>query len=304
VIDIAALGKTYRSLLGSRTVPALDDVTLRIEPGEVIGVAGPNGAGKSTLISLLLGLLRPTAGTVRIAGRPPRAYVESRGAAYLPELLHLPSRWSVETTLMRHATLAGVPRGERRSRTGRMIEWLGLAEHRNKDVRQLSKGTLQRLGLAQALIGDSDLVVLDEPTHGLDPLWTQRFRDIVRELRRPARVILIASHDLDELERVADRVAILHQARLERVVCAGVAGTVAEPVVYRIAATGADAAIERVFPSAAPVEGRVNEWRVRGPVAELNRGLAELIAAGAVVASFAPEASRLESEFRAAVEGR
>lgn len=304
MIEIAAVGKTYRSLLGSRTVPALDNVTLHVAPGEVVGVAGPNGAGKSTLISILLGFLNPTCGQVRIAGQPPRAYVESRGTAYLPELLLLPPRWTAERALRRHATLAGVSGGEVAKRTERMVEWLGLEEHRKKDVRQLSKGTLQRLGLAQALIGDSDLVVLDEPTHGLDPLWTQRFRDIVRDLRRPSRCILIASHDLDELERLADRVAILHHGRLERVVTAGVGAAAEEPAVYRIGATGADGSIGRFFPSATPVEGRANEWRVRGRVPELNRGLAELIAAGAVVISFAPEASRLESEFRAAVEGR
>jgi ABC-type multidrug transport system ATPase subunit len=304
VIEIAALSKTYRSLVGNRSVPALDNVTLHVAPGEVVGVAGPNGAGKSTLISILLGFLNPTAGQVRIAGEAPRAYVESRGAAYLPELLPIPPRWTTETTLRRHATLAGIPAAEVATRVAHMVGWLGLEEHRKKDVRQLSKGTLQRLGLAQALIGDSELVVLDEPTHGLDPLWTQRFRDIVRELRRPGRCILIASHDLDELERLADRVAILHQGRLERVVTAGVAAANEEPAVYRIGATGADGVIGRAFPSAAPVEGRTNEWRVRGRVAELNRGLGELIAAGAVVVAFAPEASRLESEFRAAVEGR
>lgn len=304
MIEIAALGKTYRSLLGSRTVPALHDVTLGLGPGEVVGVAGPNGAGKSTLISLLLGFLVPTSGRVRIAGQRPRAYVERYGAAYLPELLPLPPRWSVDSTLRRHAALAGVPPDEVAKRTARTVEWLGLEEHRRKDVRQLSKGTLQRLGLAQALLGDSDLVVLDEPTHGLDPLWTQRFRDIVRELRRPGRCMLIASHDLAELERVADRVAILHQGRLERVVTAGVGGAAEEPAVYRLAATGVEAIIARVFPAATPVEGRANEWRVCGRVAELNRGLAELLGAGAVVVAFAPEASRLESEFRAAVEGR
>ncbi len=304
MIEIAALGKTYRSLLGSRTVPALHDVTLGLGPGEVVGVAGPNGAGKSTLISILLGFLVPTSGRVRIAGQAPRAYVERHGAAYLPELLQLPPRWTVESTLRRHATLTGVPAADVAKRTARAVERLGLEEHQRKDVRQLSKGILQRLGLAQALIGDTDLVVLDEPTHGLDPLWTQRFRDIVRELRRPGRCILIASHDLDELERVADRVAILHQGRLERVVTAGVGAAAEEPAVYRLAATGAEPVMTRVFPSAVPVEGRANEWRVRGRVAELNRGLGELIDAGAVVVSFAPEASRLESEFRAAVEGR
>ena len=304
MIDIAALAKTYRSLIGSRIVPALHDVTLSINPGEVVGVAGPNGAGKSTLISLLLGFLGPTAGSVRIAGLAPRRYVEREGAAYLPELLPLPPRWTIDATLRRHATLARVPAEAVAQRTEHMVEWLGLGEHRKKQVRQLSKGTLQRLGLAQALIGDSDLVVLDEPTHGLDPLWTQRFRDIVRELRRPSRCILIASHDLDELERVADRVAILHQGKVERVVTAGVGPAEEGPLVYRLAAAGADAAIARVFPAATPVEGRTNEWRVRGRVAELNRGLGELIAGGAVVLSFAPESSRLETEFRAAVQGQ
>jgi ABC-type multidrug transport system ATPase subunit len=304
VIEIAALGKTYRSLLGSRIVPALHDVTLGIGPGEVVGVAGPNGAGKSTLISLLLGFLEPTEGQVRIAGLGPRGYVERHGAAYVPELLSLPPRWTVDTTLKRYATLAAVPAEEVAKRVEHMVEWLGLGEHRAKQVRQLSKGTLQRLGLAQALIGDSDLVVLDEPTHGLDPLWTQRFRDIIRELRRPRRCMLIASHDLDELERVADRVAILHQGRLERVVTAGVGSEQDAPTVYRLAAANADAVVGRVFPSAAPVEGRSGEWRVRGRVVELNRGLTELIAAGAVVLAFAPESSRLETEFRAAVEGQ
>jgi ABC-2 type transport system ATP-binding protein len=304
VIEIAALGKTYRSLLGSRAVSALDDITLAIAPGEVVGVAGPNGAGKSTLISILLGFLHPTRGKVRIAGQAPRAYVESRGASYLPELLPLPPRWTTEVTLRRHASLAGVPAGDIARQTDRMVEWLGLGEHRKKDVRQLSKGTLQRLGLAQALISESDVVVLDEPTHGLDPLWTQRFREIVRELRRPGRSILIASHDLDELERLADRVAILHQGRLERVVTAGTGPAGEEAAVYRLVAQGADGVIGRIFPGATLVEGRTAEWRIRGRLPELNRGLAELLATGAVVAAFGPDTSRLESEFRAAVEGR
>ncbi|HEU5170507.1 MAG TPA: ABC transporter ATP-binding protein [Gemmatimonadales bacterium] len=304
MIEIAHLSKTYRSLLGGRSVPALDDLTLAIQPGEVVGVAGPNGAGKSTLISLLLGFLAPTAGTVRLAGHTPRAYVERRGAAYLPELMALPPRWTVDAALRRHAVLAGVPAAAVPARVDRMVEWLGLEEHRRKQVRQLSKGTLQRLGLAQALVGDSDLVVLDEPTHGLDPVWTQRFRDVVRELRRPERCIVMASHNLDELERLADRVAILHQGRLERVVHAGAADTGEASCVYRLAATRAAEAVARLFPGASLVEGRDNEWRVVGRLPELNRALAELIALGAVVASFAPESSRLEAEFRAAVGER
>src|SRR4029078_8492333 len=104
---------------------------------------------------------------------------------------------------------------------GHVIELLGLEEHRNKKVKALSKGNLQRLGFAQALLRDERILVLDEPTHGLDPVWTQRFRDIVSDLRRPDRTILIASHNLDELQRLADRVAIIDRGRLQRLVSTG-----------------------------------------------------------------------------------
>jgi ABC-2 type transport system ATP-binding protein len=303
VIELQGLSKTYRSLLGTRVVPALDDLTLTLSRGEVVGIAGPNGAGKTTLISLLLGYLRPTRGRVLVEGQRPRAWVERYGAAYQAELIAIPGRWSVESALRRYTVLAGVVRGRASERVEGLLDQFGLADQRMKRVRELSKGNLQRLGLAQALASDSDLVVLDEPTHGLDPVWTQRFRDVVRELRRPTRVILIASHNLDELERLADRVMILHQGRLERVVQAGAgpgeAGSA--EVVYRLTLAAPHAALGTAFPQAAPVEGRAGEWVIRGDLAALNVGLAQLVGAGAVIVAFAPEESRLESEFRAAV---
>ena len=303
MIELQDLSKTYRSLLGSRVVPALDGVTLTLGRGEVVGVAGPNGAGKTTLISLLLGYLRPTRGSVLVDGSAPRAWIERHGAAYLAELVAIPSRWSVESALRRYSVLAGVAGPGVSERVARQLERFGLLDQRLKRVAELSKGNLQRLGLAQALASDSDLVVLDEPTHGLDPVWTQRFRDVVAELRRSSRVILIASHNLDELERLADRVLILHQGRVERVVAAGAApadATAAE-VVYRLVLAAPHPALEQIFPGATPVPGRVAEWVIRGELAALNQSLARLVAAGAVVAGFAPEQSRLESEFRAAV---
>ncbi len=304
MIELQGLSKTYRSLLGGRAVQALDDLTLTLNRGEVVGVAGPNGAGKSTLISLLLGFLHPTRGTARIDGLAPRAYVERHGSAYLAELVAIPPRWTVERALQRYAILADVPDAALRSRVDAAIDRLGLEEHRVKEVRQLSKGTLQRLGLAQALLGDADLVILDEPTHGLDPVWTQQFRDVVRDLRRPSRVMLIASHNLDELERLADRVAILNQGRLQRLVTPGSAPAGDGAVTYRLRLALQHPALAQAFPEAIAVEGRPNEWRVRAELADLNRALSGLLAAGAVVVAFAPEESRLETEFRAAVADR
>src|SRR5687768_6726452 len=217
LIHFEAVGHTYHSLLG-RTIRAVDDFSLTIGESEVFGLAGPNGAGKSTLISLLLGYLEPTNGAVRIGGMKPRAFVETHGMGYLSELVAIPPRWKLEDALARYAVLAGLSRRERRERVAHVTALLGLEEQRGKRVKQLSKGNLQRLGLAQALLRDEQVIILDEPTHGLDPVWTQRFRDVVEALRRPGRVIFIASHNLDELQRLADRVAIIDHGRLQRIV--------------------------------------------------------------------------------------
>jgi ABC-type multidrug transport system ATPase subunit len=298
VIELDGVSKAYRSLVRRRTVHALEDLTLSIPKGEVFGIAGPNGAGKSTLISLLMGFLLPTRGTVRLGGESPRGWVERHGASYLTELVALPPRWPLEQALTRLGTLAGQDPTTRRERIERAIGVLGLEEHRGKQVRQLSKGNLQRLGLAQALLDDSELVILDEPTHGLDPVYTQRFRDIVRELRRPDRTIIIASHNLDELERLTDRVAILSRGRLQRIV-GGTDAARSGTVAYRLTVAGT------VPPETAwgePVEGRPGEWRMVGEVGALNAELARLIGMGVVVTAFYPEESRLELEFRQAME--
>lgn len=303
MIELDHVSKRYRSLLRGRVVHALEDLTLTIPRGEVFGIAGPNGAGKSTLISLLMGFIAPSGGMVRVGGTAPRAYVEANGAAYLTELIAVPPRWRLEETLLRLAALEGVPGPRRRPRTAGVISLLGLGDHRAKQVRQLSKGTLQRLGIAQALLGERDLVILDEPTHGLDPLYTQRFREMLRELRRPDRVIIIASHNLDELERLTDRVAILNQGRLQRIVGAETRASDTGYAVYRLALAKPHAAMPAAFSDAEPVPGRPSEWRVRGDLGELNRQLARLLADGAAVTAFHPEESHLESEFRRAVGG-
>ena len=297
MIALTDVSKTYRTLITRREVRALTGLSLTLDRGEVVGIAGPNGAGKSTLISLILGFLSPTGGQIRVDGRAPRAYVESTGVGYLPELVTLPPRWGVREALVRRAVLGG--HGARARAVGlEMAERLGLTEHLRKQVRQLSKGNLQRLGLAQALLDDSDLLILDEPTHGLDPLWTQRFRDLVVSLRRPDRLIVVASHNLDELERIADRVVILHLGRLQHVQVPG--GGEASRVWRLVLAPGSVLAAG-TFEGAEPVEGRAGSFRVTMELEAANAELATLLATGARVVSFGPETGGLEAAFRTAV---
>lgn len=278
---------------------AVEEFSLTIGESEVFGLAGPNGAGKSTLISLLLGYLEPTDGSIRIAGLKPRAFVERNGIGYLSELIAIPVGWKLEEAMQRYATLAGILPHELQARIDQAIELLGLDEQRGKRIKQLSKGNLQRVGLAQALLREEQVIILDEPTHGLDPVWTQRFRDVVETLRRPGRAIFIASHNLDELQRLADRVAIIDHGQLQRVVePRGLSGGPAAP--YIISVVGDDAAVRAVF---ARAESRGNgEYELPAQdLASLNAGVAALLQRGVLVTSLRPAHSLLEQHFREAV---
>lgn len=278
---------------------AVDGVTFTVEAGEVVGIAGPNGAGKSTIIAMLLGLVPPTEGTVRIDGVAARAFVEREGVAYLPELMSLPLQWGVEEALDRLATLQGVPGPVRRPARDRVIEAVGIEAHRGQRLKALSKGNLQRVGLAQALLSERRLVVFDEPTHGLDPVWTARFRDIVAGLRAPHRAVLIASHNLDELERLCDRVLIVDRGRVQRVVdVRGAATDAAAPRRWRIAAVAGHDALLARLPEAVRAGDAIE---CRADLAALNHALAAAIAQGALVTAVTPAESSLEQAFRAAV---
>lgn len=299
MIEFFGAGKVYKSHFGN-PVRALDDFSLRAERGEVLGIAGPNGAGKSTLISLALGYLAPTEGEVTIDGRPPREFIEHHGIGYMSELVAIPPKWSVEAALTRYSLLAGIPEPEMAHCRQRQIERLGLSEHRGKTVKQLSKGNLQRLGLAQALLRDESVVILDEPTHGLDPVWTQRFRDLIQELRAPDRTILVASHNLDELERLADRVAIIDRGRLQRVVDTRQTSSSRVASSYHITLSRGAEHVAEVF-------GRARElgngaFEVDAPdIESLNRALAALLQRGAMLTAVTPAYSSLETHFREAV---
>ena len=294
------VSKTYRSLFGKQ-VRAVEDVSLEVSPGEVLGIAGPNGAGKSTIISLLLGFLDPTSGTVEIDGMKPRQYVEKFGVSYVPELMALPTHWRAEGALRRLAVLAGVPTDKLTSEVDRVIEALAIGEHRKKRLKALSKGNFQRVGLAQALLTETRVVIFDEPTHGLDPVWTQKFREIVESLKRPDRVIIIASHNLDELERLTDRVAIIDRGRIQRVVTVSGA-SVSALMAYRVrAVTGGDALVAQFHGSTLGPTGDVDIPPVDIPT--LNAGLVAAINSGTLISAVIPRESALEQAFHSAVGG-
>lgn len=247
---------------------------------------------------MLLGLIESDDGTVDVDGRAPRRFIEGEGIAYLPELMTLPLSWRVEEALDRLATLQGIAAGARLGARERVIEAVGIGEHRGKRLKALSKGNLQRVGLAQALLSPRRVVVFDEPTHGLDPVWTARFRDLVGGLRAPDRAMLIASHNLDELERLCDRVVIIDQGRVQRIVEVRAHAGAGGERRWRIQCTAGAEALAALLPGATRAADLIE---VTADVPALNRALAAAIAQGTLVVAVAPAESSLEEAFRSVV---
>jgi ABC-type multidrug transport system ATPase subunit len=285
LITLAEVSKQFRIAPGPRrkagVVDALTAVTTEIGAGEVVGIVGPNGAGKSTLFSLLLGFLEPTAGDITIDGAEPRSYVRHHGAGYLPERFRLPPEWRVRDALRAFTKLDRVDDDG----ADAVITEFGLADHANKNVSELSHGMLQRIGLAQALVSKRALIVLDEPTEGLDAFWRVRFRDLIAQQRARGATVLIASHDLAELERLADRAIVLEQGAIKEVVSLRERS---ESRSFRIELLEAHPAFDQVFPDSRAGEGRATHLVDVANIGDLNRRLAALLAEGANVISVAP----------------
>lgn len=260
---------------------ALVDVTAEISRGEVVAVVGPNGAGKSTLFSVILGFLEPTAGEITIDGLEPRRYMKQHGAGYLPERFRLPPEWQVRDALRGLASLDG----EDRNGADAAVDAFGLSEHADKNIAALSHGMLQRIGLAQALLAQHELIVLDEPTEGLDAFWRVRFRDLVAQQRARGATVLIAGHDLAELERLADRAILMEQGSIKEVV--GLRER-AESTSYRIELLAPHDAFAEVFPQSRPASEASTHIADVSDVGDLNRRLAALLGAGASVISVTP----------------
>jgi ABC-2 type transport system ATP-binding protein len=192
-------------------------LTMEVREGEIFGFLGPNGAGKTSTIHMLLNLLRPSGGTARLFDRPVTETGVHRRLGYLPESVNLHGYYTGRALLDFYAALCGVPADSRATRVKALLKLLNLEEAAEKNVSKYSKGMAQRLGFAQAMLHDPDLLILDEPTASLDPVGRKEFRDILLELKRQGKTVFISSHILSEVESLCDRVAILQNGELKRI---------------------------------------------------------------------------------------
>jgi len=206
--ETIGLTKRYPLTWKRKVLVALDQLNLQIRPGEVFGLLGPNGSGKSTTIKLLLGLIVPSDGEARIFGEPPDSMAARRRVGFLPENPYFYSFLNGDETLRFYGKLCGVTGAKLDRRIEELIDLVGLQNGRERPLRSYSKGMLQRIGLAQAMIHDPDLLFLDEPTAGVDPLGSSQIRDLILRLKKMGKTVIFSSHLLEQVQEVADRVAI------------------------------------------------------------------------------------------------
>ncbi len=211
VIRTANLAKTYKG--GTVALQGLD---LQVDAAEVFGFIGPNGAGKSTTIQLLLNFIRPDGGSAFLFDQPVAGTDHRARLGYLPESVNLHTYYTGRRLLEFYAGLAGVAAADRKERAEELLELVSLQDAADRKISKYSKGMVQRLGLAQTLVNDPELLILDEPTSNLDPVGRRDFRDIVLKLKQQGKSVFISSHILSEVGSVCDRVAILHEGELKR----------------------------------------------------------------------------------------
>ncbi|QDT02833.1 putative ABC transporter ATP-binding protein YxlF [Rubripirellula lacrimiformis] len=216
IVDVRGLEKTYSTLSvrGRKQVHALRGVSLEARPGDVFGLLGPNGAGKTTMIKILLGVVKPSGGSASLFGQPVGSSAARQRVGYLPESLRVDLHHTARSALRYYGRLSRMNSADIQRRSDELLELVGLQGRDQESVRRFSKGMYQRLGLAQALMHDPDLLVLDEPTDGLDPVGRNEVRKVIERLRDLGKTIFLNSHILQEVEMVCTRVAIMAGGQL------------------------------------------------------------------------------------------
>ncbi|HUJ57798.1 MAG TPA: ABC transporter ATP-binding protein [Kofleriaceae bacterium] len=214
-IEVRSLTKTYRTPFRRKKVEALRGVTFTVQRGQIFGFVGPNGAGKTTAIRTLMGLVRPTSGAASILGNAIPSRAARFKVGFLPESPYFYDYLTVGELCDLAGRLFGIPLAVRRKRADALIERVGLGRARSQSLKKFSKGMLQRAGLAQALMNDPELVVLDEPMSGLDPIGRKEVRDLILELREQGKTVFFSSHILTDIESIADQVAIIARGQLQ-----------------------------------------------------------------------------------------
>jgi len=215
VVETRNLTKVYRDFWGRQKVRALKALDLSVRRGEVFGLLGPNGSGKTTTIKLLLGLLFPTSGEALMLNKSATDVEKNAKIGYLPEESYLYRFLNAEETLDFYGRLFSMSNVVRRQRVAQLISMVGLESAKKRKLREYSKGMARRLGLAQALINDPELVLLDEPTSGLDPIGTRSMKDLILDLKKQGKTVIMSSHLLADVQDVCDRIGILHQGELK-----------------------------------------------------------------------------------------
>lgn len=214
ILELHNLHKTFKDFWRRPVVEAVKGLTLTINAGEVYGLLGPNGSGKSTTLKMILGLLHPTSGSIRMLGAAPTDVAVKARIGYLPEVSHLHAFLTPRETLHYYASLFGLPTTVATQRTNELLEMVGLTHAADRAVGRFSKGMARRVGVAQALINAPELLILDEPTSGLDPIGCREMKDLVHLLAKNGVTVLMTSHLLADVEDVCDRVAILDRGTL------------------------------------------------------------------------------------------
>lgn len=213
-IRVDGVHKIFRDFWGRPTVQALSGIDFSVPRGQVFGLLGPNGSGKSTTMKLLLGLLRPSRGSLRVLNADPQDVGVKSRIGYMPEESYLYPYLSADETLRLYGRLLGLAEQDHRARTDELLEMIGLTHARKRPIGEFSKGMARRISLAQALLNDPELILLDEPTAGLDPLGCRQFKDLILHLARRGKTIVLCSHLLGDVEDVCDRIAILFNGRI------------------------------------------------------------------------------------------
>ena len=301
VIEAEGLTKHFRGFWSGRVVRAVDGISLQVRPGAAFGLLGPNGSGKTTFIKLLLTSIHPTSGRARLFGRDCRETEARRAVGYLPENHRFPTYNSGFQMLDFYAALSGVEAAERRRRAWELLELVGLSDWAHVRIGKYSKGMLQRLGLAQALMHRPSLLILDEPSDGIDPAGRRQIRDILGALRREGTTIFMNSHLLSEVELFCDEVAIISRGRV------AIAGPVTELTAgsgYSLSAAAvSEAAREALRQTAVSIAGTNGVVDFQFPDRETaNRAIDLLRAAGSTIESVTRVRSTLEDVFLQTVQ--
>ena len=295
-IEINGLTKEYRNIIGGGTFTAVNDLSLSVDQGQIFGFLGPNGAGKTTTIKMMLGLIFPTSGGANLLGKPLGDITVKNEIAYLPESPYFYDYMTGPELLDFYGRLFALDTKTRRERTERLIDEVGLGHATGRTLRQYSKGMLQRIGIAQALINDPKLLFFDEPTSGLDPVAHIDIRNLILRLRNEGKTLFISSHQLSDVEMVCDRVAIIHKGVLRKTghIVDLLAGSRTRIVMTGLSAA-ATAKVEKLVDKFDREEGQLTVWvgddeRADAIVDTIRGEKAKLI-------SFSPERRSLEEIF-------